>query len=88
MAVQRCVIPTSGYYEQDSGKHKYFFQLPGEPIYLAGIYDNIEGVNRFVILTTVPHETVQDIHDRIPLILSAMNRFGHGLPTHSLRYNC
>lgn len=70
MAAQRCVIPASGYYEWDAGKHKYFFQLPGKPIYLAGIYDNIEGVNFFVVLTTAPNETIQDIHDRIPLILS------------------
>ena len=70
MAAQRCVIPASGYYEWDAGKHNYFFQLPGKPIYLAGIYDNIEGVNCFVVLTTAPNETIQDIHDRIPLILS------------------
>ena len=36
MAAQRCVIPASGYYEWDAGKHKYFFQVPGQPIYLAG----------------------------------------------------
>ena len=70
MAAQRCVIPASGYYEWDAGKHKYFFQLPGKPIYLAGIYDNIEGSNCFVILTTAPNETVKDIHDRMPLILN------------------
>lgn len=70
MAAQRCVIPASGYYEWDAGKHKYFFHLPGKPIYLAGIYDNIEGVNCFVVLTTAPNETIQDIHDRMPLILS------------------
>lgn len=70
MAAQRCVIPASGYYDWDSGKHKYFFQLPGKPIYLAGIYDNIEGSNCFVILTTAPNETVKDIHDRMPLILT------------------
>lgn len=70
MAEQRCVIPASGYYEWDAGKHKYFFQLPGKPIYLAGIYDNIEGVNCFVVLTTAPNETVKDIHDRMPLVLT------------------
>ena len=70
IAAQRCVIPASGYYEWDAGKHKYFFQLSGKPIYLAGIYDNIEGSNCFVILTTAPNETVKDIHDRMPLILN------------------
>ena len=70
MAAQRCVIPASGYYEWDAGRHKYFFQLPGKPIYLAGVYDNCEGTNCFVILTTAPNEVVKDIHDRMPLILN------------------
>lgn len=70
MVAQRCAIPASGYYEWDAGKHKYFFQLPGKPIYLAGVYDNCEGTNCFVILTTAPNETVKDIHDRMPLILN------------------
>ena len=70
MAAQRCVIPASGYYEWDAGRHKYFFQLPGKPIYLGGVYDNCEGNNCFVILTTAPNEVVKDIHDRMPLILN------------------
>ena len=70
MVAQRCAIPASGYYEWDAGKHKYFFQIPGKPIYLAGIYDNCEGTNCFVILTTAPNATVKDIHDRMPLILN------------------
>ena len=70
MAAQRCVIPASGYYEWDAGKHKYFFQVPGQPIYLAGIYDNVDGVNCYVVLTTAPNASVQGVHDRMPLILS------------------
>ena len=54
IAFQRCVIPATGFYEWDSAKHKYFFQMPGQPIYLAGIYDNISSVNCFIILTTEP----------------------------------
>ena len=67
---QRCATPASGYYEWDAGKHKYFFQVPDRPIYLAGIYDNVDGTNCYVILTTVPNNSVQDVHDRMPLILS------------------
>lgn len=71
IAAQRCVIPASGYYEWDAGKHKYFFSLPGkEPIYLAGIYDNVDGINCFVILTTAPNASVAGIHDRMPLVLT------------------
>ena len=45
MAAQRCVVPASGYYEWDAGRHKYFFRAPGRPLYLAGIYDNVDGAN-------------------------------------------
>jgi putative SOS response-associated peptidase YedK len=70
VAFQRCVIPATGFYEWDSAKHKYFFQMPGQPIYLAGIYDTINGVNCFIILTTAPNDSVAPIHDRMPLLLS------------------
>lgn len=70
IAAQRCVIPASGYYEWDAGKHKYLFRRAGSALYMAGIYDNEEGENRFVVLTTAPNDTVRDIHDRMPLILT------------------
>ena len=70
IAFQRCVIPATGFYEWDTAKHKYFFQMPGQPIYLAGIYDNINGVNCFIVLTTAPNDSVAPIHDRMPLILA------------------
>ena len=70
IAFQRCVIPATGFYEWDAAKHKYFFQMPGQPIYLAGIYDTISGVNCFIILTTEPNDSVAPIHDRMPLLLS------------------
>ena len=37
---------------------------------MAGIYDNISGVNCFIILTTAPNDSVAPIHDRMPLLLS------------------
>lgn len=68
---QRCVIPASAYYEWDAGRHKYRFQIPGQPLYFAGLYDvdAQTGADRFVILTTRPNAAVQGIHDRMPLIL-------------------
>lgn len=70
IVAQRCVIPASGYYEWDAGKHKCLFRRAGSALYMAGIYDNEEGENRFVVLTTAPNDTVRDIHDRMPLILT------------------
>ena len=37
---------------------------------MAGIYDNVDGTNCYVVLTTAPNASVQGIHDRMPLILS------------------
>lgn len=42
MAAQRCVIPATSFYEWDAARHKYQFALPGEPLYLAGLYDNVD----------------------------------------------
>ena len=70
MAAQRCVIPATSFYEWDAARHKYQFALPGEPLYLAGLYDNVDGANRFVILTTTSNASMHGIHDRMPLILA------------------
>ena len=69
IAAQRCVVPASAYYEWDSGKRKYCFTLPDQPLFFAGIYDVVNGMNCFVILTTAPNSSVESIHDRMPLIL-------------------
>lgn len=61
MAAQRCVIPATSFYEWDAARHKYQFALPGEPLYLAGLYDNVDGANRFVILTTTPNASMHGI---------------------------
>lgn len=70
IAAQRCVVPASAYYEWDSGKRKYCFTLPDQPLFFAGIYDVVNGMNCFVILTTAPNDSVESIHDRMPLILT------------------
>ena len=69
IAAQRCVVPASAYYEWDSGKRKYSFTLPDQPLFFAGIYDVVNGMNCFVILTTAPNASVESVHDRMPLIL-------------------
>ena len=56
IAAQRCVVPASAYYEWDAGKRKYCFTLPDQPLFFAGIYDVVNGMNCFVILTTAPKQ--------------------------------
>ena len=70
IAAQRCVVPASAYYEWDAGKRKYCFTLPDQPLFFAGIYDVVNGMNCFVILTTAPNASVESIHDRMPLLLT------------------
>ena len=70
IAAQRCVVPASAYYEWDAGNRKYCFTLPDQPLFFAGIYDVVNGMNCFVILTTAPNASVESIHDRMPLILT------------------
>lgn len=67
----RCVIPTCGYYEWDKQKVKYRFNLPDDPtLYLGGFFARFPDGDRFIILTTLPNDSVKDVHDRMPLILT------------------
>ena len=57
---RRCLIPSTGFYEWDAGKRKYFFTLPGErsPLYMAGLYDHRNGENCYCILTPADRKSV------------------------------
>lgn len=71
LKVRRCVIPSSGFYEWDEGKHKYLFQLPHEDtLYMAGIYDQRGEKDRFCILTTAANDSMKKVHNRMPLVLT------------------
>lgn len=70
VASRRCVIPSTGFYEWDERKRKYFFTLPGEgALYMAGLYDVREGKTCYCVLTTEANASMQDVHPRMPLIL-------------------
>ena len=67
---QRCVIPSTGFYEWDAEKRKYFFTLPGQDaLYMAGLFTVRDGVPCYCILTTAANESMSPIHDRMPLVL-------------------
>ena len=68
---RRCVVPTTGFYEWDRRKAKYQFRLPGRStLYLAGLWSVFQGEERFVILTTAPNDTIINVHDRMPVLLT------------------
>lgn len=67
---RRCVIAANAFYEWDKAKYQYIFRpLNGGCLYMAGLFDRVEGINCFVILTTAANASMQSIHDRMPLIL-------------------
>jgi putative SOS response-associated peptidase YedK len=71
LARRRCVIPSTGFYEWDCRKKKFLYNMPDSPLlYMAGIYNQFEGENRFVILTTDSNPSVSDVHERMPLVLT------------------
>lgn len=74
----RVVIPADGFYEwkkMGDEKQPYRFQLKGQRIYgFAGLYDewtdpNGDKLRSCTIITTQPNELVQNVHDRMPVIL-------------------
>ena len=67
---RRCIIPAKHFYEWDAQKNKVTFSLDESPVlYMAGFYNQFEGEERFIILTTEANASMQRVHDRMPLIL-------------------
>ena len=63
-------IPAEHFYEWDREKNKVTFSLPdSEIIYLAGFYNMVNNVDSFVILTTAANESMERVHDRMPLMI-------------------
>ncbi len=68
---RRCVIPSTGFYEWDTQKRKFLFNMPdSDLLYMCGIYNQFDGENRFVILTTDANDSVFQVHNRMPLIIT------------------
>ena len=68
---RRCIVPTTGFYEWDKQKTKYKFHLPGRDVlYLAGLWNSFQGEERFLVLTTAPNDTIINVHDRMPVLLT------------------
>jgi putative SOS response-associated peptidase YedK len=82
-AKRPCVIPVDGFYEWDHrpGHHKqpnYFTRSDGQLLLFAGLYEqwwdpNIENsspVKTCTVITTTPNKDMDEIHDRMPVVLS------------------
>ncbi len=70
----RCIIPAKKFYEwkktQAGQKEKYDFYAHGEVLFLAGIYHKDPDGDRFTILTRGAEGCMEEIHNRMPLILA------------------
>ena len=67
---RRCIIPASGFYEWNPDKARFCFTDPDdELLLLAGIYHEEQGKPRYTILTTQANESMQPVHDRMPVLI-------------------
>jgi len=49
----------------------YQFNLPGKSaLYMAGLWNDFNGERRFTILTVAANESMQEIHNRMPVVLT------------------
>ena len=68
---RRCVIPSTGFWEWDAAKQKFFFTLPGQSaLYMAGLWALQDGIPRYTILTTAANASMRPVHDRMPVVLT------------------
>ncbi|WP_405152858.1 SOS response-associated peptidase [Paenibacillus sp. FSL K6-0108] len=79
---KRCIIPTNGFYEwrkEGSAKQPMRILMKDDSIFsLAGLYDtwtDPDGnkLSTCTIITTEPNSLMEDIHNRMPVILRAEN---------------
>ncbi len=67
---RRCIIPARGFYEWDRDKNKIAFERSDKQVMLlSGIWNKYGTEERFTILTTKADEIMEQVHDRMPLIM-------------------
>ena len=71
---RRCLIIADGFYEwqaSPAGKLPLRITLrDGQPFAFAGLWQEIEGVPTYTIITTRPNDVVRPIHERMPVVLT------------------
>lgn len=78
-AKRRCLVLADGFYEwrkQGSAKTPYYFYLrEGQPFAIAGLFDHrstndLTDLYTFTIITTSANDLLEEVHQRMPVILS------------------
>jgi putative SOS response-associated peptidase YedK len=82
---RRCLIPATGFYawqgwENGPAAPYHVCMHDRQLFFIAGIWENCEGVDRVAMITTEANSLIQPIHDRMPAIIGpdAMNTWLHG----------
>lgn len=76
LLTKRIVIPATGFFEwsHKGNKDKFLFKDPQEKsLYMGGFYQMFPDGARFIILTTKANASMQEIHDRMPVIIQKSN---------------
>ena len=78
---RRCIVPVSGFYEwvkDADGRKQPRYVVPDDAeagLLLAGLWDRWQGeghtLESFTVVTTAAHESLQWLHNRQPVMLSA-----------------
>ena len=77
---RRCLVPADGFFEwvgaKDARRPIWFHRSNGGLIFFAGLYESWQPEpevweRTFTIVTTDANETVEPVHDRMPVILDA-----------------
>jgi putative SOS response-associated peptidase YedK len=70
---RRCLIPASGWYEWrviDGKKQPYYLSADEQSeLAFAGIWTARENTEQFAIITTAANESLEHVHNRMPVIL-------------------
>src|SRR5918998_1491873 len=73
---RRCLIPADGFYEWkrlNGSKQPYYFRIDGgRPFAFAGLWENWNKdgeIRSCAILTTTANDLVEEVHERMPVIL-------------------
>lgn len=83
-ARRRCVVPASGFVEWKSTAHgkepNYIFRADGELMLFAGLWDRWSrgaagALESFTVLTCSPNRFMQEMHDRMPVVLDSESAF-------------
>jgi putative SOS response-associated peptidase YedK len=78
LQTRRCLVIADGFYEwkrENGRKQPYRFTLPQEELFaMAGLWDEWknesgEKIRSFTVITTTANELLEEVHDRMPVIL-------------------